>query len=237
MPKVRKNEVRIAYEHLNPTIQRYIKREGMPVLAEKIQEMFAPELDLLSIDSYLKERHTIRAQRAAQRAAEIAAAGNVSLIPIFPKMPLVFPTIGVLGGIGSREVDGVFLRVLHKQLVRVMERGGVLNTAYEGNYQEGWMNPATIAKTHPIFHVAPNGDIIFHKETRSEYLKWQTQRKLKTSVAWWWREYLRPPTVPQTVKEWAKQRAAVLAEKLKGLKPVPVPSRSPVPVSFRRTKS
>lgn len=99
-----------------------------------------------------------------------------------------------------------------------MERGGVLRPAFEGHHPEGWMSPAIIAKTHPIFHVEPNGDLVFHKETRGEYFKWKCQGKFRRS-AWWWREYLRPPNAPKPLRDSVNEQIAKMAEQIKQLKP------------------
>ena len=118
-------------------------------------------------------------------------------------------------------------------LVGIMRDGGVLNPAFEGHYKDGWMNPAVVAKTHPIFHVEPNGDLVFHKETRGEYLKWNIQRRFKTSAAWWWREYLRPPAAAQTVREWAKEKLKEMRAGAKNWQPQPGYRLQPEPAKSR----
>ncbi len=223
-------EVRVAHEHLNPALQFLIQRGEKGGFAEILDGFTA-------VPSY--PPNSIKALRTTQKISAGALVANVALDSYLKSHPHLPAFIGTGLASMSREAAGSLLRNKHKELVTIMRSGGVLKTKYEGHYPEGWMNPTTIAQTHPIFHVDPKtGDLIFHKETRGEYFKWQVQRKVPTSIGWWWREYLRPPTAPQSVKAWANDKLAAWKlkrriQKAREWRPREIPKGSPGQVPLR----
>lgn len=117
----------------------------------------------------------------------------------------------------SLHIGTMSVRQLHDDFMEAMNKYGVLNTARERNYPRGWMNPATIMRTHPIFFLTPRG-ITFVRESKMEYMRYRTQRSIIGKAGlnpWFWRAYLRPPTAP---KAWQKE-AKTRIEQLQG--PVP----------------
>lgn len=114
----------------------------------------------------------------------------------------------------------------HEKLKEQMNKYGILQTQHEHNYPFSWFNPTKVAETHPVFYVKGNGDIVFKKNSRPEYLRYLAQQKKVISVPgiqpWRWRAYLEPPTAPAKVREWAraKLRAAFRPAQQPALVPV-----------------
>lgn len=79
-----------------------------------------------------------------------------------------------------------------------------------------------------------NGDVLFAKETRAEYYRYEAQKVLQFGGfnPWRWRTYLRPPKVPEKVKEQVKRKIAELARRMKP-QFLPQPSLRPVPIFVR----
>lgn len=232
-----KQEVRIPFEHLNFSIQRLIKREEYSALKEywksETVEGGAAWLphgapDLISM--------AVRGQRLGLGLESLTSAGFVFATVLTRKAPVIAVTSGMGGLAFARWAAGRGRNIqrLHEKIKARMAEFGVLQTEHEGRYPLGWINPVFIAKTHPVFHVEPNGDLVFHRDTRQEYLRWKVQNKFKTSAGWWWREYLRPPKAPQPVKEWADAKMKAFGAKIEKLKPKPRPALAPAPAARSR---
>lgn len=115
----------------------------------------------------------------------------------------------------------------HEALVHRMAKHGIIQTEFEGRYPKDWINPTIVSRTHPVFDVENNGDIIFRKVTRREYLQYLMQKKWVGNYGvntWQWRGYLAPPRAPEPVKKWAQAKLKKMLER------IPRPSWRPQPV-------
>jgi hypothetical protein len=132
---------------------------------------------------------------------------------------------------------------LHETHKEIMNKVGVLSTATEGNYPRDWMNPTSIARTHPIFYVNARGDFVFLRETRSEYYRYRYQNtffgKWSGTNLWKWRAYLEPPHPPKAWKEWANDKLKKMREARENrqLEPYGRPALRPVPVPMQKRRS
>ena len=140
----------------------------------------------------------------------------------------------------ARQITVSTIQKKHNELVELMNKHGLLNTTAEGNYPRDWMNPSIIAKTHPIFYVKANGDLVFIKEGnnvsfRIEYARYLYQKAWAGKLGlnpWRWRTFLRPPKAPEKVRNWAKLQVQNLVLGLKSLKPAPQLVPVPIKASF-----
>lgn len=114
------------------------------------------------------------------------------------------------------------IRRIHRDIAASMQQG-VIVQSHETHYPKGWISPGAISVTHPIFYVSPKGNLVFVKETRGEYLRFKAQEKLWVRAIgihpWFWRSYLRPPKVPESMKAWAKKKIASWKERMPKLEP------------------
>jgi hypothetical protein len=208
------NQVRIRFEHLSPAVQAIIKR---------------PKGDSFSPDSKKATIREARIARALFDGLTLATVGAGSFGWIMGSPPAVGVAGIYVGYNFTRRIKyAKKTNRLHEKLIETMSTYGVIAPKFEEEYGERWMNPADIAESYPIFHVEPNGDLVFHRNSRAEYLKWMVQRKLYTSTGWWWRAYLKPPKAPESVKEWAKRKlkkTSTAIEREPAYCPVPVRRR------------
>lgn len=131
----------------------------------------------------------------------------------------------------------------HKDLVKQLNRG-VIAPEYQLDYPKGWMSSSTVSITHPIFYVKLNGNLVFVRETRGEYLRYKAQEQpLVRGIGvhpWLWRSYLRPPKVSKKVKEWVKRKLLELRGRIPKprLSPGwrPRPAFAPARIMMRRAK-
>lgn len=109
-----------------------------------------------------------------------------------------------------------------------MKKFGILKPSFENNYPKDWINPTIVEKTHPVFHVKANGDLVFHRPTRIEYARMMFQKRFPGKLGlqpWRWRAYLKKPEAPEKIRDWAKRQADKWAKKYM---PKPVPAPAPV---------
>ncbi len=132
----------------------------------------------------------------------------------------------------GRGVQNTLMKIAHKELLDAMRFFGAINPNHEVAYPKNWINPADIARTHPIVYVNRKGDLVFLKNSRAEYYRFKYQQKFGRSM-WRWRGYLAPPAAPEKVKDWAKAQLEKVGRKLNEYVPRPAPV--PVPVrAFRK---
>ncbi len=147
-----------------------------------------------------------RVMRAGMVTAPVTYTAAGALIHPF------FALTGLLGGglllVHGRKLANEDLKKIHSKISEtIRERGPLDSWKGKRQYPPGWDNAETIAQTHPLFHVTLNGDLIFHRTTRAEYLNYRVQKSRGFSLGFW-REPLREPDAPQSVKNWAKVRLA-----------------------------
>lgn len=194
----RKRLVLIKFNHLNPALQGIIGRKGMG----------------------FKEWNSslaIRAQRQGKTVFE--GIPLTALISIGASLGWGMGGAAIIGGlpilVPARAAIAESIQDRHEDLVNAMKKFGILQTKFEGNYPRDWINPTTVANTHPIVYVKGNGDLVFLRATRAEYARYVFQKSFARKLGlnpWRWRAYLEPPTAPKSVREWAKEHAAKWAE-------------------------
>jgi hypothetical protein len=214
-------------------------KEKLPEKVVIKWEHLTPELQTIIGDKRLIDRfahwQNIRMIRTARTAAEVwGGVGTVLLANyVYHKMWNfgLLPTTEVIVPAGTliwRESLVRKIKRLHSVLGKKMNRKGIITTEFEKLYPDRWINPTIVAQTHPIFYVQRNGDLVFMKSDRQEYFKYRYQNTLNRAM-WRWREYLEPPTAPETAKEWAKAKIQAAMGKIKKLKPGTLPQPIPVP--------
>lgn len=107
-----------------------------------------------------------------------------------------FDTGSILLGGTMRTILAKLIQQAHAEASRALKQNGVIQTRVEKEYPHDWDNAAAVAKTHPIFSVQRNGDIIFRKVTEKELklLRWQEKWVGKAGLnIWRWRGTLRKP--------------------------------------------
>ena len=94
----------------------------------------------------------------------------------------------------------------HQELVQAMRRHGLLNKVAGRRYPKNLTNTNTVAKTHPLFYVKKNGDLVFRKLTRLEYARMVFQETFLGKWGlnpWRWRAAIDKITAKQKDKAWA----------------------------------
>ncbi|MDO8537786.1 MAG: hypothetical protein Q7S21_02775 [archaeon] len=220
--------VEIKFDDLSPMIQNLINGDS-PIKSPLIGHRY----------TNLKK---IRRNKFISKISGIIGAGMFAYALIKPGAQEGLSFVGgAMQGFGwtNRFIEFVFLKNLHKQLAQNMKHGVFVPSA-EKHYPDGWINPSIVGKTHPIFFVKGNGNIVFVKPTHDEYFRWKYQQHKVLGglglVAWRWRQEIAPPVVPVKVREWAKVRIAKIAEKARELIPQPMPRPIPVGVYSKRKK-
>jgi len=192
----------VKFEHLNPKIQGIIQ--------------------------------PIRMQRFYRGGYELFLLGNLWKLYITSSAAhlKIFPTIhgaGILVSLGLREKTVNIIKKAHRDLVDSIKRKDLLSSEFKEQYPKGWKHSATVAMTHPSFHVKANGDIVFHKTTKEEFFRIKFQEKFNRA-AWRWRAFLEPPVAPQKTKDWTRLQIEKIKRKIKRTKPRKKPRKRPVPV-------
>lgn len=208
---LKRKKVVVKFKHLNP------------VLREIIGEHFLSSLE----GGYFSLRKNRSARFLYDFMAADSVANRILKRPEFwgeGTEKYIGPT-----AFGARTVFAKDIQAQHQKLVEEMNRHGILLTSHEGNYPRDWMRTAEVARTHPIFYVAMNGDMVFLKENWKERLRWKYQNgpgKLGLNL-WRWRAYLRPPKALQPIGETVRGLGRKVGEKVGSLggKPAPVPAR------------
>jgi hypothetical protein len=138
--------------------------------------------------------------------------------------------------LGARTAVAKAIQKRHHELVEKMKHVEMLQRPFEAGYPKGWISANSAAKTHPVFYVKRNGDLVFLKPTRAEYYRYAFQKSFSGKIGlnpWRWRAYIRKPEAPEPVnalaQKWAKNLAKSLAPKRKpafgiasSAKPLPV---------------
>ncbi len=214
-----KNSVTVKFEHLHPRVQELIKSADTTGSREYFK----------NISRMLNGKPmtpSIRMHRINRSIADYGLVVN-SLASV--STMLMAPSIAV--GAAARSLVANSVQKKHEELKEYMNKFGILQTQHEHNYPFSWFNPTIVAKTHPVFYVKGNGDVVFRRSTRTEYLRYLAQKKKLVSGLglnpWRWRAYLAPPTAPEKVKVWAKAKLRAL---------VPARPAALVPIGVRRER-
>ncbi|PIN98266.1 MAG: hypothetical protein COT90_05110 [Candidatus Diapherotrites archaeon CG10_big_fil_rev_8_21_14_0_10_31_34] len=211
-------DIVVKFEHLNPNLQEIINSKFS--MQDRIDQ------------TSLKNLRRYRGVGDLGLLTTIAASANLPQVPSSQALHVLGGTLFLLG----RTISSYGIKIAHRRIVNSMKENGLLQTRFEGHYPKDWINPSIVARTHPSFHVKGNGDIIFHKTTRTEYFRIKFQERFKVA-GWRWRACLAPPVAPEKAREWAKQKLAEIARRIPKIKPVikpvPVPAfskkRKPIP--------
>ncbi len=118
---------------------------------------------------------------------------------------------------GARTLLAHAVQKRHDDLISAMQKYGIVQTRFEENFPQEWINPTSVKKTHPIFYVDFKGNLHFLKESRIEYARHAFQKTWMGKIGWnpWnWRTYLRPPEVPESAVKWGKRKAMQWAQAL-----------------------
>ena len=196
-----KESLIIKYEHLNP----------------RLQQMIGGKVNIEDISPFIKSR-SIRTSRRWRASVEGETLATLLFVYHGIKQKDVSlikeAKIGSVLGITARTIFAKIIQRKHNDLVKEMKNGGIIQPGrIESKYPEGWLNPSVVAKTHPVFYVKRNGDLIFPRMTRTEYARYVFQKRLPGKLGlnpWRWRAYLKPPERPEKVtafvnakiKEW-----------------------------------
>lgn len=182
----------VKFAHLNPALQEIIGHSFLD---------FKPEIPLRSM----------RSGRLANEAAFAINAADIVFNQPHPWKGL--SATFALATLGGRILLAKGVQERHQQLVDKINSYGILSAEHEKHYPPNWMRPAEVARTHPIFFVAMNGDLIFLRENRAEHARWKFQQTKAGKAGlnlWRWRAYLRPPKAPESVFSRAKHLAGKL---------------------------
>ncbi|MFH1225045.1 MAG: hypothetical protein V1676_04540 [Candidatus Diapherotrites archaeon] len=210
--------VRIKFEHLNPNLQILIKNSN------KIPQGW--EVDKLGVNTLRGWRKTTEGILAG-----VALWDLHDYVSKKPPSPMASATAYVAEAYVRQAVVNA-IHEKHVALADVMQKCGILATESEGNYPRDWSNPAIVKETHPIFSVQHNGDLVFRKNSRREYLQYCIQKKWPGKFGlnpWNWRVYLKPPTAPEKIRVLAVNKLREMAAKMPPIRapfPVPVPVRA-----------
>lgn len=208
---LRRKKVVVKFTHLNPSLQETIGKR------------------FFDLGVFTLESPSIRDSRTFRLFSEVAIAANIGRLgvarPLPPAQMALFSSLLIAG----RTLFAVVIQAKHQELVEQMNENGILATEHEKHYPPDWIKPAEVARTHPIFFVAMNGDLVFLKENRRERARWEFQRTWMGKGGfnlWRWRAYLRPPKAPEPVKETLKGLLAAAREKASSLggKPARAPA-------------
>lgn len=195
-----KRRVRIPFEHLSPALKEAIGYSGKPSFAEMSFPMPVRYKQLRKLRS-LRGLFEIISVASAMLAADEFSKGRYSRA--------VLDSSATGASAIPRTVFAKMVQEKHDEIVRAMEDYGLLTTSAEKSYPGGWLNPATVLRTHPIFFVAANGDLVLLRESRVEYARYKFQKALPGRWGlnlWRWRAYLRPPEAPESVKSLAARK-------------------------------
>jgi len=213
-----KSTVIIPWRRLNPELQQII---GRPL--KKIAS--------------LEELDSIRTHRRLRTL--VFGMGLTALLQVLGKVHLSamkHPETGAMLNLTFVKMYGHYIRAKNAELLKAMNKYGIIQTKYEELYPKKWLNPAMVASTHPIFYIDQRGNLVLRKATRMEYYRYLWQQKLPGQMGfhpWRWRVYIRPPVVPEPWREWAKAR---LRKEMARLKPLPKPVPQPTPNTLRTRK-
>ncbi len=216
---LRKKKVVVKFAHLNPELQ------------EKIGSSFI-DFNSFSVPGLRLPIRTLRTWRALN---DLIAGFNAASFTI-GRAPA--NAAGSLISFGGRTALAIVIQTQHEKLLEQMNSHGILAAEHEQHYPPDWMRPAEVARTHPIFYVAMNGDLVFLKENARERLRWKLQQTRPVKYLglnpWRWRGYLRPPKALQPIGEKVKGLARGLREKAGSLGGQPAPQRALARFSKRK---
>lgn len=87
--------------------------------------------------------------------------------------------VGISAGtfIHGRQKTVKLIQEQHDAVMEAMNKGGVLQTRFEGNYPRDWLRPASIGLTHPIFYVTQT-KYCFSKRIRTRTQIIRTPKKM-----------------------------------------------------------
>lgn len=202
-----RQKVEIPFEHIHPELQGILKFD-QPSL-KKIRGRRVQAEIITGISTFLAYNEYLAQDPTPLLALDSA---NATLFTI------------------NRVMASKIIQKMHERITHSIKQNGVLHPDLEDETREvygNWSKPANLAKTHPIFYVKGNGNIVFLKNSRMEYYRYLAQKSLPGKVGvhpWRWRGYLTPPEAPESVKQWAKAKVERLAEKLAPT-PLPTPAR------------
>lgn len=200
-----KESIIVDFEHLNPALQKIIgvgRLAGMNPSAAMFLtirgDRFVRGLSELSLLNLSFAMNVIIANNRGQlSSSELRSAYKLFLLGGVPMATL-------------RTVLAKDIQKKHQKLVESMKGVGILKPGrIESKYPEGWLNPSTVAKTHPVFYVKGNGDLIFPKMTRTEYARFVFQKRWPGKLGlnpWRWRAYLESPERPEKVTDFVNAK-------------------------------
>ena len=166
------------------------------------------------------QESSIKEWRANRGFAELGVVGNATY-----KGGLPFSGASFL----LRTIAAHYVQNRHRELVEDLNEHGIFRDKFSNAYPDGWLNPTTVAETHPVFFVDARGNLHFLKDSRTEYARHVFQKMWAGKIGlnmWRWRVYLRPPKVPESVVSWAKNKAKTWARAM-------APSHALVPVGAK----
>ena len=182
----RQRDVVIKFEHLNPVVQEVIAGKNAIKMSRKFYRGSGDAMTILG-------------------ALQIIAGIKMYNGPLIGVGGSAISFGPILRNAGTKQIQK-----LHNELAEEIIKHGVLKIPFEKNYPNDWHNPANVAKTHPVFHVKANGDLVFHQPTRMEYARLKFQQKAPVRVLglnpWRWRETLRMPEASEAIKKWTAEK-------------------------------
>ncbi len=203
--KTRKAKVvTIKRKHLNP----------------RLQEIIGTRFSGITSTTVIGDRRLRALNEVGLTMNTVALAGSLPKASNREMIP--YTSAGIAIGASARTLIAKLIQKRHRQLVKEMKNVGLLQTKFEGSYPRDWINPAIVAKTHPVFYVKANGDLVFLKPTRTEFMRYQFQKKFLGKIGlnpWRWRAYIKKPKAPKKVWDIAKAKAIQLAETLRQPEP------------------
>ncbi len=204
---LKRNTVRVNFEDLNPLLQILIGHHGFP------------HEPLLFSQLPLRQKRTVRG---------VYDFATVTLLRPTPE-GIIVP--GLLFGARTLYASGI--QKMHDKIADYMKRFGILKGGQpETKYPPDWINPTIVAETHPLFSIQRNGDVIFRRVTKKEFVLLKVQQKLIGKAGlnvWRWRGTLRRPEAPEVERAKLSERMKQLLARLKPIRrPRTTPAFAPV---------
>ena len=196
-------KIEVQFNDLPPEIRQLIRKQKKP-LSKQIDE----ETDLKQIRLKKNIANIAAGVGGAAFLGGMGYALSKNEIP-----PILFEAGGglalLLAGKERQNYVNQLAEIHGAILSRMRKHGAIIASAVQ-NYSWNSGNIDRIANSHPIFYIKGNGNIVFVKRTKFEYLRWAYQQHeffgKAGLIAWRFRQPIRKFTPLPREEEWVKQK-------------------------------